>query len=432
LPILKRYSIIHNMKIKVNIASLFYTTILIFPAFITGPIANFIRNLNIVDSSYPEYLTVLIIITPFVLLLKFEKIVSKRKYIRYIIILPILNTMWIINSSAKDSLTTIISISLPIYLAFLIVFYSNITTLLKSLVQFLNIFVLYLIVNISLFYLGYLPPNPQGRMGGSYAEIVTLAYTIAALLPLYYYVYKSQKTTKAIIVFAILFIALFATQTRGGVWISLAYLLYFLYDSKIKHSKYRKIILSLSIVMFFVIIFAHNSILNSKNDRLLHLAEPTRLFSLITGITAWIDQSIKQKFLGRGLNSFYDYQQWIRNGRDFYHNTFTYKGMLSLVQPHNSFTWLLVETGVIGALSLTYIFTRKVKLFNTGSVLLFYLNLTCFTFLLFNLTESIIIIYPNISILFWFITFLRIKLTIEQKENLYEKRNSNRFQHVHG
>ncbi|MDY2637343.1 MAG: hypothetical protein SOV56_05335 [Phascolarctobacterium sp.] len=122
---------------------------------------------------------------------------------------------------------------------------------------------------------------------------------------------------------------------------------------------------------------------------------------------------------GHGLGNFFPFQQWTAFNKgaseivyeDFTFNLFLYKGSLLLVQPHNTFIYFLMETGVIGVLFfLQYVISNYQ---NIGRKRKLSVAFTITAFLILSVLESTIIVQPGISCIWWFILIITKRISLE-------------------
>lgn len=304
----------------------------------------------------------------------------------------------------------------PFFLAITLVNYLKTEQALNVIVKFLLMFSIYLIVNIVywLFYLNVIQAASSGfsfkRMGGSYASEVILGYTIALLYPLLLYLIEHiRKTVKtnyfiiSIFVFSYI-LAAFLTGSRGAVWFTCVYtLIYIIFTTR---KKFIKFVLTLFCVIVFLVVVKEQIFVG----KLLSVMDQSRSTSSYAGITYWLNFEFPDKIFGSGFGSIYPYQQWISEGGKTWDNYFYLGGISSVVQPHNSFIWILLECGFLGFLCFFWVIAETVikslfvaqNKFVSKILVVIYL----FTFIILNGLDSVLIIEPRVATLWWFVLFV--------------------------
>ena len=110
---------------------------------------------------------------------------------------------------------------------------------------------------------------------------------------------------------------------------------------------------------------------------------------------------------GHGVGNFFPFQQWTASNAGvssnayawFDVNLFSYKGTMILVQPHNTFIYLLMETGALGV--LLFLRTVFVGMKDGNGAIHPNILIVVVAFILLALFESTIIIQPGIACMWW-------------------------------
>lgn len=144
--------------------------------------------------------------------------------------------------------------------------------------------------------------------------------------------------------------------------------------------------------------------------RLLLFSNESRLATVVDNLGVFTTQPFLEQLLGSGIGMFYPYQLWLSNSSlACFHNYnhFFYNGVSLLVQPHNIFVYVLMESGVLGLALFTFTIIKAIsgKKTTKGKTTLVYkmFVITSF-FLLF--VEATFFVEPGSASLWWFILML--------------------------
>ena len=241
--------------------------------------------------------------------------------------------------------------------------------------------------------------DPRG--GGA----VIFGYTIAFLFSLlinYKYFFSIKKYYFLMIVFTI---GVIATQSRGDMWpVALLWIISFLR----KKFKLWEIFL-----IMFVFVAAVSidwmSILKEYLPRFLNNHDEARSINLGYLTLIFFNSDTLTKLFGYGIGKFFPYQRWIMSMMNVTaqkSNLFNSNGYSILVQPHNSFFYMLIEGGIIVViLFLLILFLLIIRKYKKVSISI--INIMPFLLcLVLNNLDSIFFVEPGVAAVFWLLLFL--------------------------
>jgi O-antigen ligase len=169
-----------------------------------------------------------------------------------------------------------------------------------------------------------------------------------------------------------------------------------------------------------VIIFLDPSnLIYEYAPRAFKIEDSARTLTWINTLKIYINQPLLSIFLGTGIGQFFPYQSWVISQRSFesFFNIFYFNGASLLVQPHNTFIYLLIETGFIGLSLFILGFIRifrnsysKAKKFNYAYAIVGVL-------IYLNLFDSVFLILPGISGVWWLVLFFIIGYVDQETRN---------------
>lgn len=247
----------------------------------------------------------------------------------------------------------------------------------------------------------------QSRLISPGGGPVVLGYTIVLVMCYLLVIRDTLPRKNTIIVTGILFFGSILTGSRGAVWPML--LLLFLYVTTNKNLKIR--VLMLTLVIIAMIIIKPISQLEDIVPRIMNFSGGSRLNTVENSLKVFTEQNFFTMLFGTGLSGFFPYQLWLFNANDVMnlvsYNMFFYNGKMLLVQPHNSYIYLLMESGIIGLIFFIFIFKEafnKIKKQEHKR----YKYLFLFMIILLNYLDSIFLIQPGSSGLWWLLIFLVI------------------------
>jgi len=323
-------------------------------------------------------------------------------------------TNLLISESRPATLGYLANCFAPLLAAALLIHFDRKESFEASLRVFSIAFLIYLVLNLATWILVFnlkLPASTglsYARMGGPFSESVTLGYAIAALCPVILFQIASIKDMKARavgipIAVLILFVSVMATGTRGGIFLLTIYASGWL----LKRKRYGLII---SLVLMAILINPVRRF-GLTIDRLRSLTDEMRTSTYVAGIKYWMGSELGSQIVGYGFGSVYPYYPWTLQN-EYSNNVFFLGPNLSIVQPHNSFIWFLVEAGLISLVAslllIIFVLRHVLALIRSrdpgidkrkASSIFFF---TIFVVIVNNL-DAILVIFPSISFVSWYI-----------------------------
>lgn len=187
---------------------------------------------------------------------------------------------------------------------------------------------------------------------------VVLGYTVALVFSAWL-LFREQITSKwywSVTVCCLL--VTLATGSRGGMWPVLLLLFIGFMCRRGKLSANRSIV---TLIFAFLImgLFDFQTIF----PRLFLFGNNSRVSAIVGNLGAYQTFSFLEQLLGKGIGMFYPYQLWLLdNSLACFHdyNRFFYNGVSLLVQPHNTYVYVLMETGLLGFASFILLLKRAV------------------------------------------------------------------------
>lgn len=275
----------------------------------------------------------------------------------------------------------------------------------------LTVFTFYLIFNILVnitrygYSFGNSDPGARSRLISPGGGPVILGYTIAIMLALLLFYQSEFKNGRFVFSFAVMVITSFLTGSRGSMWPVVFLVILFLVD--------RRIIIRVGLVMILIGIFFINPLefLREKLPRFFNLLDVSRLTTASSIFEIFSFQLLFEMFFGKGLGTFFPYQEWLlaRMGSYGYvPNVFAYHSFSLLVQPHNSYIYLLIETGIIGTVLFCYPIFHSIKcalieFSGKQSATYKYKVLAVILIAVLNLFDAVFIVAPGSATLWWFV-----------------------------
>lgn len=238
---------------------------------------------------------------------------------------------------------------------------------------------------------------------------VILGYTIVIITCYLLYNRSIISRINILLGICIFFVGAILTGSRVAIWSMM--LLLFLYIITNKKAKVQLISIFLFIIV--TIIFNPVSFVADLVPRTIDLSGGVRADTVVSAIKVFYEQPILTMLFGTGLSACFPYQLWLSNRGDVVkllsYNTFLYNGQIMLVQPHNSYMYLLLEAGIIGLLLFLAIFIKAFNMIKAqASDNKRYRYLLVLFIVVLNYFDSVLIIQPGSAGLWWLLLFFAI------------------------
>lgn len=416
---------LYKKKLKMYLSLL----ILYFPVLLISPIRKLIPKF-LLNHPIEPFAFILLIIFPilvlFMILPSYKKLKMKYVFkftIAIILLLIIIFFQFLtIEEKYKISFPIILNIMIPLFLGFFLNCYLYDLNSIEIYRNYLLIFITYLMINIFvwLFYLMKKLPQSSGlnfvRMGGTLAPSVLLGQLILIIFSLFYFIvydkYRTKKNKKNIFFCILIFlISSYLTGSRSSFWGITIFLFLWLLIFIEKKNKIKFYLFFGYILFLGIIYFSH-----IKAGRLFNYYSEGRFISIKAGLNYFSQSPLNKKLIGHGFGLVYPYEKWKLEGGRIWNNTFYLGENLSIIHPHNSFLWILIEGGMIFFFIFSYVIFIGLKkiIFNQmyykqkGILFLIY-----FSFIITLFVTSGILHTPSFSINYWFLFFLFIRILEE-------------------
>lgn len=386
----------------------------------TGIIADTFRYTTN-DTNWRAILSIELILFVLCLPLSFVKVRRDKTKIQEIkgIIIPFILVMFfillysfLINGVTFSSFNLFLMITTPLLNAYFInkfIAYKAIRLdyIIRKSVFLFVLFVIFAIVfNIIKYGFSISLTDSSTRLTASAGGPVIFGYTISVVFA---FVISHKEIFRQIEILAslfILFIGILLTQDRGAI-VVLALCVLFLFKNYTKKGVLWVALLIIPLFLFFMMDNIKESTFFSRFEGF-DASSDDRLFTLLSAVSVYFEE-IQYIIFGHGFDGFFPYQDWllntsheeVYNNIDF--NIIQYKGRFMLVQPHNTFVYFLMESGLVGLFSFCWMFHgfyKKTSANNRYSLLLVLAAVICI-----SLLESTLILEPGISCTLWLIVF---------------------------
>ena len=245
------------------------------------------------------------------------------------------------------------------------------------------------------------------RMTASAGGAVIFGYTIAFMYSLLV-ANGSIFSKKQYYFYTILFfVCAISTGSRGSLWPMLAIAAF---DwLKIKFTV-RKVIL---VVFAFIAVIIIDPIekISVMFPHLFTTANTYREFTIENSFKIFAEADFFTKVFGYGIGYVFPYQKWLisvsENVIKSYENVVPILGRNMLVQPHNTYIYLTLESGLLWvALLINYIVSFFRDIVKNKMVTLTLLALPCLTFLFVNFFDSVLCVAPGVAASLWTLLLL--------------------------
>ena len=166
----------------------------------------------------------------------------------------------------------------------------------------------------------------------------------------------------------------------------------------------------ISFFMFLGLLIDYNELLIKIAPRLADVSSGIRGINAANSIKLFLSDSILDEFFGKGLGQFFPYQDWFINHTSILDITFSYEGMVFIVQPHNTFIHILLELGIIGLLLfvITICSLYKKIVINHSKNCMFQISFIVLSMIILNFFDSVFTINPGVASIWWIILFLLV------------------------
>lgn len=244
------------------------------------------------------------------------------------------------------------------------------------------------------------------RLTSSAGGPVTFGYTIALIVALCVSNKNIFRKAEYVASLCVLFFAILLTQDRGALIVIVLCVLYLM-----KKASGKRMLIPAILILFIFLLFIWHGIQNSElvsrfTDS--NVLEDARVSTFTSAISAYFSDW-QYILFGHGYNGFFPYQDWLLNtsaedvytNKDF--NVMVYNGRYMLVQPHNSFIYMLMEMGLVGVALFIYMIHNL--LVKVGKNIKSEMKLIIFSFVCVSCLESTIFLEPGIACIFWLIVF---------------------------
>lgn len=217
----------------------------------------------------------------------------------------------------------------------------------------------------------------------------------------------------------ILILFTFLSGSRGAIIAVLVEILIYIFTNR---KVYQRIIVGM-IMTIYILLGEPIKQIYAIAPRLMQLTDNLRFQTLTSTLNVIKEQDILSNLFGNGIGQFFPYQKWLNSinslyGTVHFKNYIEIKGEIFLIQPHNTYIHLLLESGVIGLCAFClFLFTLTNKLFknysgeNKNNILIIF-GLIC----MYNFLDSIFSMAPGIASIWWIIIFIIVNYE-EEREN---------------
>ncbi len=265
--------------------------------------------------------------------------------------------------------------------------------------------------------------NPTFRLSPRGGGAVIFGYTIAVVFAFCVQYRDFFSKREYYILLAILSVGALGTESRAAIW-PIVFL--WIINFELAELTVKKIIFMV-LLIFVLVFFSELDFSNLANTtefigwkRLFNTSSVRRSLTLVNTMILFGRTSFMTKIFGVGLNDFFPYQKWVMQVNDVDLNMITRDRISVLVQPHNSFLYALMESGLLGFLLLLGIFIYAVWSFmhyRTDN----YIFKIVFVGVIFlaNCFDSVFYVQPGAAGTLWLLLIITIN---ENKQKYYEQR----------
>ncbi len=327
------------------------------------------------------------------------------------------------NLSAIDSKTGFVHIAyffLPILYAVILSSIliktdkDNDKTLLTFIYLFATYVVLNIIINIIFYDYSFFDASKMDRLISPGGGPVIFGYSIALVYSVLFYIRKKISVKKYVILAIILIIGAFFTKSRGAMWS--VTILTFISIIANKNSRTNILIFSAALVLVPILYL----MIQDFVPRFFLFEDSSRTNTLINSFKIFSKYDLVEILTGKGLGQLFQYNQYIENRTlGWTLNLFNYQGYELLVQPHNTWLYILMEQGFAGLVLMTFVIFVIPFFLNKNTDRRIEMFVFIGTFLFLNIFDSILMIDPGSSAMWWFILIM-VVTNLEVKTDVFK------------
>ncbi|GEM_PF-2110998 len=238
--------------------------------------------------------------------------------------------------------------------------------------------------------------------GGS----VIFGYTIVLFFSLLIILRESLGSINILIYGVVLILTSIFTQSRGAIWMIFLMMIPYILGNK-------KLLTKLFVIFtftIFIIFVDPIDIVYKYAPRAFKFGDSFRNETWTSALNIYINQPLLNILFGTGIGQFFPYQHWVINQRFFenFVNVFPYDGYVLLVQPHNTFIYLLIETGFVGLSLFLLGFIRILRNMYHKAPKMENSYLIVGVLIYLNLFDSVFLVLPGIAGVWWLVLFFMI------------------------
>ncbi len=243
------------------------------------------------------------------------------------------------------------------------------------------------------------------RMTASAGGPVIFGYTIAFMYSLLVANKRIFEKRSYLIYTGVLFLCAVSTGSRGALWPMLAIAAFDWLRAKVTIWK----VFSVILIFAAVIIIDPIRRLEALFPHLFTTANTYRAFTLANSLLAFQEADWPTKIFGYGIGNVFPYQKWLldvsENTVQNFENIVDILGRTMLVQPHNTYVYMILESGLCYVALLIYYAVVYFKgLWKKKNA--FALALPCVVFLFINFFDSVICVAPGVAASLWTLLLL--------------------------
>lgn len=282
----------------------------------------------------------------------------------------------------------------------------NYKNILKNGLFFFSLFCIFSLV-YSMLNFGFVAGTSVRLTGGSGGGgSVIFGYTIVLFFCLLIILRKHLSAMEVFLYGLTLVTTSVLTQSRGAIWMIFLMLVPYILGNKKVITKILIIFIT-TVVLIFLDPFRF---IYNYAPRALRFEDSSRTLTWFNALKIYINQPLLNIFFGTGIGQFFPYQSWMIAQRSYetFYNIFSYRGSSLLVQPHNTFIYLMIETGIIGLTFFLFGFIKAFKLLKKKLEKPSYAYYLIGIFIYLNWFDSVLLVLPGIAGVWWLLLFFVI------------------------